>query len=263
MATLWVAGVDLEATLGFQFQDEGEVLHGAVTIPTEIEIPTMRGALFTGPSRVPVREFTLRGYLAGASQAVVRANLKKLIALVGETPVTVRVADWSDVQITAQCVRFPAANYVPAQLAPPVRVEMTFRAANPYWQSTTPEAVAFTTSAVAMPQGTAPSEPVLTTAVGAATTPVITAKDYLGATLWTATLASLGASERYRITTAPGAMTIEKWNGSAWVSAEDALTAGIFPRPLPSNGTGYQTSAWPTLQATTGSWTATYSRLWR
>jgi hypothetical protein len=263
MATLYVAGVDLEATLGFQFTDEGEVLSGAVAIPTEIEIPTMRGALFVAPHRVPVREFTLRGYLNGATQAAVRTNLKKLVALVGEDQVTVRVADWSDVQITAKCVRFPAANYPPAQLAPPVRVEMTFRAPNPYWQDTTPQAIAFTTSAVAMPQGTAPSEPVLTTAVGAATTPMITAKDYVGGTLWTATLASLSASERYRITTAPGAMTIERWDGAVWVADEDALTAGIFPRPLPSNGTGYQTSAWPTLQATTGSWTATYNRQWR
>ncbi len=268
MATVYVAGVDLEATLGFQCTDTGAEHDGAVSVPGELEIPGVRGAIFVGPDRVPVREFTITGFLTGANQAAVRTNFHKLKALVGSEDVTVRVADWTTVDITARCIRFDGQNYPRQSRAnslneKEMHVAMTFRAANPYWRDTSNTVVAFTTSAVAMPQGTAPGEAVLESAVGAATTPTITCKDYLGATLWTATLASQGASEKYRITTTPAVMTIEKWNGSAWVVSDASLTAGVFPKPLPSSPTGYQSSTWPTLQATSGSWTATYKKQWR
>lgn len=267
MAAITIGGVDLEATLGFQFTDDGNYLDAAVTIPGEVEIPNVPGALSAGPNRVPVREFTLRGYLNGSTRAAVRTNLHLLRALVGSADVAVILGGWSTVTITARCVKFEASDGVGptranAQNEVPVRVAMTFRAASPYWEDITPQSVGFTTSAVAMPQGTAPSNPVLTTTAAVATTPTITCKDYLGATLWTATLASLGATERYRITTAPGVMTIEKYNGSAWVNSDASLTSGTFPKPLPSSGVGYQTAAWPTLQATSGTWTAAYSKAW-
>jgi hypothetical protein len=270
MSALWLAGVDTEATLGFNVTDLGNTLDGAMGMQEGIDIPTLPGVVLAGPHRTPLRQFTLRGYLDGADQATVRANLAKLKALLGDedTLTSVRLGDWTTVQIDARCKGFKVRRYPLNGTANslnevPVAVEMDFEAPSPFWEDTTATEIAFTTSAVSMPQGTAPSEPVLTTAAGAATTPTITAKDKDANTLWTCTLASLTSGQRYRITTARGVMTVEKYTGSAWESAEASITAGIFPKPLPSSGAGYLASSWPTLQATAGSWTATYNKRWR
>ncbi len=268
MPAVTIQGVDLETTLGFQMTDDGEYLNAAVGIPGEVEVPSMPGGIFAGPDRTPMRQFTIAGYLDGASRAAVRTNLHKLRALVGSDPVTVTLGGWSTVVSTARCIEFEASDGVNpnsranAQNEFPVKVAMTFRAPNPYWQDITPQSVAFTTSAVAMPQGTAPGYSVLITSAGAIAGPVITAKDYLGATLWTATLEALLAGERYRITTEPGVMTLEKFTGGVWVNSDASLLSGTFPRPLPSDNVAYQTSAWPTIEATSGSWNNDYPKQW-
>lgn len=270
MAAITINGTDLEATLGADVHDLGATLDGIMGSPAEIEIPTLPGAILVGPHRTRVREFGFRLTLDGADQATVRANLEKLKAIVGDEDVlsTIVLGDQTAKQIEARCItcdvrRYPLTGTANSMNEVPVLVTLGFRAPQPFWEDVTPQSVAFTTSPVAMPQGTAPSVPVLTTAVGAVTTPTITAKDKDGTTLWTCTLASIGASERYRLTTERSVMTIERWNGSAWVSDEDALTAGVFPKPLPASGAGYLGSDWPTLEATAGSWTADYPRRWR
>lgn len=272
MAAITIAGVDLETTLGAQVHDLGATLDGIMGQRAGVEVPTMPGVIRTGPQRTPIREFGFRLTLDGANQATVRANLDKLKAICGdEDPdytATIVLGDQTTRQIDARCTafrvqRYPLNGTANSMNEVPVLIDLTFQADAPYWEDVTPQSVAFTTSAVAMPQGTAPSEPVLTTSAGAATTPVLTCKDKDGATLWTCTLASLTSGQRYRITTARSVMTIEKYNGSAWVSAEDAITAGVFPKPLPASGAGYLASDWPTLEATAGSWTADYPKRWR
>src|SRR5690606_1756515 len=81
------------------------------------------------------------------------------------------LGDQTAKQIDARCVRFETRRYplngtADSMNEVPVLVDMGFRAPSPFWEDVTPQSVAFTTSAVAMPQGTAPSEPVLTTSAG-------------------------------------------------------------------------------------------------
>jgi hypothetical protein len=271
MPALTIGGIDVGATFGFQFTDEGHALDAMVSVPNEVEIPAMRGAIFVGPNRVPVRKFTFKGFLDGASQATVRSNLHKLQALLGDgTENLVIVGDWPTVQIAAVCVELPGLNYpvgsrANSQNEIPFAVEMAFRASNPYWQDITPQSITFTTTHTAMPQGTAPGEPVLTSPIGVLTTPVITVYDANDVAISSTTLASLSAAQQYRITTKPGVMLIEKSldSGATWSSSDASMTAGIFPKLLPSNGVAYQTSAWPKLSASAGTWTAAYSRQWR
>jgi hypothetical protein len=263
MATLYVAGVDLEATLGFQFTNEGSVLDGSVSVPQELEIASVSGVFLAGPGRVPAREFTFRGYLAGATPAVVRANLKVLKSLLGEGLVTVRVADWSDVMIEAKCVRFQAVNQPPAQLAAPVDIEMTFRAPLPYWRDVAVLPHGFGSTPQPMPQGTGDVAPDLWL-YGPATTPVLKGYDARGAELWSATFATLGANDSYRIVTAAFDMRIEKYLASPTAVVDDAvLTAGVFPRAFHATGWAYDLSQWPALSVSTGTGSAVYPRTWR
>ncbi len=270
MASITIGSVDLDATLGFNMTSDGEYLAGAMGVPGSVEIPGVGGGVFGSIDRTAMREFVVEGYLDGASRAAVRTNLHKLRSLVS-AQTTFTYAGWSTVQLLVRCIDFQAFDYPHPNASTranavneiPVAVRMTFRSANPFWQDITPQSVGFTTSPVAMPQGTAPSYPVLTTTAGAIAGPVITAKDHDAVTLWTATLEALLTGERYRITTEPGVMTLEKYNGSAWVNSDASLVAGIFPRPLPSEYAAYAASDWPTLEATTGTWTADYPRQWR
>lgn len=267
MPTLTIGAVDVEATLGANVTDLGEYLDRLMSTQAEVEIPGMPGVILAGPDHTPVRDFSFKMYLDGASQAAVRTNFDKLTALVSKEQQVV-IGDSDARTILAKCQRigalqFPTNSRANSLNTFAIGLELFFRAKHPFWKTVTPNAVAFANSDVAMPQGTAPSEPVLTSATGSATTPLITCKDHTGATLWTCQLASQGASEHYRITTARGVMTIEKWNGSAYVMSDASITAGIFPKPLPSDGDAFQTSAWPTLRASTGSWTSTYNRAWR
>ena len=126
------------------------------------------------------------------------------------------------------------------------------------------------TTAVSQTPGTAPSsygqqvyDPLAGTVVPGQYVTLIGGKDYLGNTLWTATLAARTSGQRYRITTQPSLMTVELYTGGVWTNSDASLTGGTFPPPLPSSGTGYQSGTWPTLCATTGNWTATYSKQWR
>lgn len=267
MATLTIGGVDVEGSLGAHITDLGGYLDRMMSVQGEVEIPGMPGALAAGPYRTPVREFEMAGYFDGASQAAVRANVAKLTALVSEETSYV-VGDAEAYTIQAICTEMPVLNYPVGSRANSLNefqaaFRIKCRARSPYWQSTSDTTVNFTTSAAACAQGTAPSYPVLTTNTTAAAADTLIGKDYLGNTLWTAVLAARSTGERYRITTAPGVMTLEFYNGSAWVAGDSKLTSGVFPQVLPSSGVGYQTSAWPTLQSSTGSWSAVYKKQWR
>lgn len=268
MAALTIGGIDL-SSLGFNFTDEGHALDAAVEMPLEMEMPGLPGAIVLSPYRVPVREFLFKGYLDGASQSAVRTNLHKLQALLGDgRENALTVGDWPTVQILAACVQLPGLNYpvqsrANSQNEIPFAVEMRFRASNPYWQDITPQAITFNTSHTDMPQGTAESYPVLTSPVGVLAACTLTGYDYLNTQIWTATLEALTSGQQYRITVAPAVMTIEKFVSGAWTNSDASLTAGRFPMPLPSNGVGYQTAAWPKLAASVGSWLSTYPKQWR
>ena len=264
MATSWIAGYDVEAVFGALLWDEDHILDAAVEVATEIETPNTRGAIQALPNRVQVRDFRLKYTLDGVSRAVVRTNLEKLKALLGDGQErTVRVADMTDLSILARCVDFQAVNLAPHQVNIPIDIELGFRAANPYWQSTTPRSITFDATHTAMPQGTAPGEPVLTSPVGPLAACTVKVYNHLDVELSSSTLAALGSGEQYRITTARFVMLIEKFTGGVWVASDASLTAGIFPRLLPSDGVAYQTAAWPKLSASAGTWTSDYPEQWR
>lgn len=270
-AALTIRGVDLVGALGFNFTDEGQIFDAAMSTQTELEIPNLPGALLMGPYRTPIRAWTIKGYLSGASQAAVLANLKTLQAIVGDGAlIPIIIGNRPTMQLMAYCSSMAGLTYPVAATGNrsnalneiPIAVEMPFRG-GPYWQDITPQAIAFTTGAVSMPQGTADSEPVLTTDATAAAADLLTCKDSSGNTLWTTTLAARATGEKYRITTARGVMTIEKFTGGIWTNSDASLTAGIFPRAMRSTGDMYLASAWDTMQSTHGNWTATYPMRWR
>ncbi len=269
-AVLNISGVDVEATLGCAINDLGAYLDTAIGAQVGTAIPGVPGVIKAGPFGTDIREFTVVGTFDGAGQSAVRANLRKLQALVGDPDVThlITMADWPTVQILAKCEKMTvlpgnASSRANSQNAIEVVVSMLFRAPNPYWQDITPTSTTFMTSPVAMAQGTAPGHGQLITDTTAAAADVVTVKDYLGNVLWSFTLAARSSGERYRITLDPGIMTIEKYSSGVWSNSDASLTAGVFPRPFPSSGAGYQTSSWPTIESTHGNWTYTRPLQWR
>lgn len=265
MATVWINGTDLEATYGFQLTSEGNVLDGAVVLPGEIEIPTVPGAFFVGPGRVPVREFRLAGTLIAASFATARASLRSLQALLEQGEVTVRLADREDIAIRAVCTGLRSVNLNPQFVQPALAIELTFRAASPYWRDVQalPYRFGSTSAPTPMPMGPASVAPDLWL-FGAVANPQVKGYDHRGNELWSATLTiTLGVNDAVRIVTSAFDMTIWKYMASPTGVLDDTLlTAGVFPRPLHSSRAAYQYSQWPMLGTTAPRGLAIYPRLW-
>lgn len=265
MPTLWLGGVDAEAVFGLMLSDEGSVLDGMTAVPQEIEVPWVVGSLFVGPATVKARDFVLKGWLKGTSNADVRTKWTALKALVNAGLRTVRVADWSDAMIEATLVRAVAVAGAPAQISDWMTVELTFRAPIPFFRDVNALSYRFDSTPTPMPCGTAAVAPELY-GFGPATTPQLKGYDHRGTEEWSATFATLATGEAYKIVTAGFDMALyKKAAGSAlWVAADDqtVLTAGVFPKCLFSTSAAYRLSQWPLLSASSGKWLALYPRMW-
>lgn len=274
MGTLYLNGCDLEAQLGFSFSDEGTVLDAMVSVPSEVELPGVPGTFFAGPAKLGAREFTLRGWLDGATQSEVRANLKKLIALVGEGLITVRVADWSDVMIEAKCVRFPAKSIPPEQVQVPCDVELTFRAPCPYWRDVVALPYGLSSTPTAIPCGTASVAPdywIWPASATAVVNPSIIGYDHRGVEQWRSRfLITLAQTDALRIVTSAFDMTIWKYVNAFAGTIDDSLLSStapsIFPKALYATRQSYRFSQWQLLALTADSGTpigrAVFPRMW-
>lgn len=265
MATLYLNGVDCEAVYGFQLTSEGNALDGAVVLPGEVEIPSVPGAFFVGPGRVPVREFRLSGVIIASTFATARASLRTMQALLEQGEVVVRLADRDDISIRAVCTGVRPVNLAPQFVQPAVQVELAFRAAVPYWRDTQalPYRFGSTSSPTPMPMGSASVAPDLWL-FGPAANPQVKGYDHRGNELWSATFTiTLGANDALRIVTSAFDMTVWKYVASPTGVLDDTLlTAGVFPRPLHSSQGTYQYLQWPMLGTTAARGVAVYPRCW-
>jgi len=153
----------------------------------------------------------------------------------------------------------------PEALAPfYLQYGLRVRAVMPWWEDASEQTVNFTTSAVAVPQGTASTRGVITIAAsgGTVTDPVVTYKTSAGATISTLapTIAILNG-DAWRCDVVTG--QVRKRVSGVWSNAVDTLPDS-FRLPIFETTHGvYSTSSWPTLEVTSGNGSVAYRRRYR
>lgn len=206
-----------------------------------------------------------------ADFAALNTALASLKALVTGRAVVLTFSRRPSQQITARCTDFPVVNGIGPQEIGPfyLEAELGFTAVDPFFQDVTPQAINVTTSATALPQGTADTDPVLLIVAsgGSVVNPTWTYKNSAGTTLATlaATITILNGDA---LEIDCQRETIRKRVSGVWSNAASVLPLGfLWPVFSPRDGV-YLTSTWPTAQiaATSGSAnavaTATYPRKW-
>lgn len=269
-STVWIGGVDLDATLpGILFSDLPDHLtRPAIAVP-RVEIPGRPGGLAAGPARVGTREFTLTGYLDAGSLANTRALLDVLNSLWSPgQEVSVRTADRSDRELLAHLVALPARPYKPELLSPWVAFDIRLEALHPYLRDVTATELTLTTSKVPVPCGTAPHGGLLRI-LGAATPVVDPVVEYF------TNAEALVATSTFTVSLASGdwieidldQRTVRTSIASVVTQNDALLTAGVFPHLIDHQDGTFRTAAWPKLQlsATSGTpaGTLTYRRQWQ
>lgn len=224
-------------------------------------------------ANVSPREFVAVLAIKTSVQATLEAAIKALNYRLGGAAVAFRHALRSNQQITARAISGPVTyGNGPMYLAPfYFQTEVRFLAADPYWRDTTAasQSVSFGTTATALPQGTARTEPTITIAAsgGSVVNPKFryrnSAGTLLAEVLFTHTILTGDAVE---INSETGA--IRKRVSGVWSDAESLVTAG-FTLPIFSPYDGnYLTSTWPTAELAAdsggafGQGTAAYPRKW-
>jgi hypothetical protein len=269
---LFINGNDAKTTYGFELVDAPELLamggHTYQTAPV-----VQRAGVLLGTARPAVEPRTLRleGFITGSTLADAVTKLDNLKAACNTGPCRIATAWDTTRQYWGVLVSAPAgpnSAYWQTYMA----VELEFLLFDPYAFKTTDSTVTFTTSAVAIPLGTAPSRgnravPSTITITGPATTPKITYRNSDGVEVSvmhfsdsvTGLLAS--ASEQFEIDLARG--LVRKLVSGTPSNAMGFLAPGWnFPALDPQDG-NYELSAWPTLELTSGSGSVTYTKAYR
>ena len=253
---LYVDGVDL-TTLGLYVQRVDGWVDRATTVLPTTAVPDALSHLVVGRYQVQPRALRIEAVLKASSVTVLRTNLDTLRYRLRPGARVVRVIDQNDREATGYVSGF-AEVFDPAPFAQRLkRLSIGVDCPDPRRFTITPNAVAFTSSATLMPQGTAPVRPSITIA-GAATNPILRYRNNAGTLLKEMTFTiSLAGGESLVIDMAT--FTIIKNPGGSNQMA--TLTAGDFFAFDPNDG-DYTTSAWPKLEVTSGSGTANYRRAW-
>lgn len=224
-------------------------------------------ALGSVPGRTAVRDIVVDATLPATTRTGLEAAKHQLKALCGPGTVQLRLVS-QDLVFYARLRSIEIAHFAPQlrDARSAARVTLRFRCADPYGHDRSPQLIAFGSTPVAMPLGTAPSRGrawwgAVVTILGPATTPTLREYDAAGnlkrsmAFTWSPT-----ANDAIIIDLAKGLVTRRQSgvddNGLSYLSA-----GWEFPRLDPAEG-DYTTSAFPQLAVTSGVAVARYHRSW-
>jgi hypothetical protein len=265
--TLFLNGVDA-TTYGFELIEAPDLLSmGTHTYQTAAVVQRAGVLLGTARPAIEPRVLRLIGYINGSSLSNAVSKLDDLKAQVNTSPCSIRTAWDTTRQYWGVLVDSPAgpnSSYWQTYLA----VELEFLLFDPLAYSTSSSTVNFTTSAVAVPLGTATSKgnrvvEAKIRITGAATTPILTYKNSDGVTVSTMSFTGYSplANDYIEINLSLG--LVEKVVSGVRSNAMGALAPGWnFPAIDPQDG-NYQLAAWPTLEVTSGSGQLTYTKAYR
>lgn len=234
---------------------------GLALKPSLATLPGRAGALVLQSSVGPSdpRQVVVSGTLRGATVAALIAARKELKARCSAGLVELRFADDSAVALLGYCTGMAASGISPMLLRPWCELALTFTCPDPYAYTKSPTVVGFGASAIPCPLGSGPVAPLLRI-FGAATNPVVTLRNAVGAALATAGFTiTLGANDYLEADC--GAMQVSKCVAGTITRDDTLLTSGNFLTLDPTDG-GYGTATWPTLEVSAGTAEAIYRRAW-
>lgn len=243
MATVWLAGVDLEAEFpGCQLAAIPGVLDRAETLLGKVTVPGAAGAFAAGPIEVPVRTFRLGLTMWEDTTAAVRTMLERIQSLVGPHTIAVRLADRADLMIYARLVRAKNKADFPDLVSLGLDAELEFEADHPYWRELFAQSYRVGTGLTALPQGNAPTPPIweLWSADGnTVTDPWLEVYDATGTLARRSEFTvALAGDDVLRIETATEVMAIVLSDAGVVAQDDTLLTGGLFPTSLDPHALG-------------------------
>jgi hypothetical protein len=266
---LYLNGVDVARQFGFVLDDVGSAFDTPERSDVLLELPQGVGSLLSDlPGRMAPRALQLSGTLPASTATLLETAKDGLKAVCADGLVEIRLVS-RDVVWRGRLAGISMAHSSPQLRSSNVaaRVTLRFLCPDPLAWDRSPGIVAFTTTPVEIPLGTAPSVgrdgwSAIITIAGAATTPTLTEYDAAGNALRTMVFTnSPTASDAIEIDCGRGLVTAiasgVRSNGMANLSAGYA-----FPKLDPADG-DYGASAFPALSVSSGSGSIQYHRAWR
>lgn len=270
--SVWINDDDLSA-LGWRIAaSSGLDDLPALSLPT-LPLPIRGVSLAASTYRQAApRDFSLVFSIRTTALATLETALNVLKEkLLSGTTVDVRHALRTGQKLVARCTGGALGYGIGPQYVAPYSysVELRFTADDPFWQDTTPQSIAVTTSATLLPMGTAPTRAKVTLSAsgGSVVNPKFRYLTNGSTQLWeTGFTHTILTGDAVELDAETG--QVRKRVSGVWSDAENLLTAG-FTLPVfhPKDGT-YSTAAWPRGQiaADSGSGflscTAAYPRRW-
>lgn len=239
-------GTDL-ATYGLVLHDQGLVLGQVLPQYGELVLPGAPGSLVVGPAVVAPRDIEMRASIIAASHANLLTAIDAVTALAKRPGVKLRTGDRSGrfLEVThrgpIEVTPWPAAGSIDATVA---QVRFRWRAGNPYWQDDTVTSVTTTADTwLTLAVGTGPIWPVYESATGDGSSPFSLEAENADGTFFRLTADPAVSGDKYRLDSAPFAMTFAVGSGGVWVPADERINSDqalLYPVPLyaAADGTG-------------------------
>lgn len=264
---LYLNGVDA-STYGFEVIDAPDLLSmGGHTYQTTPVVQRAGVLLGTARASVEPRILTLQGFITGSSLSDAVDKLDTLKAAIGTQPCSVRTA-WDTTRqywgVLVGAGAGPNSSFWSTFLS----VDLEFLLFDPFAYATSTTTVNFTTAATDVPLGTASSRGNRSVAstiriTGPATNPILTYRNSDGDPL--AVMDFEGYSpltgDYIEIDLARG--LVEKVVSTARLNAMGDLKPGWNFPSLDAQDGNYILEEWPTLEVTTGTGQAVYSKAYR
>ncbi len=265
---LYANGLDFDADLGCIPVSMSGLLGAPARALGLLDIPGLPGSFDSGVQpREGVRTLDITCLVKASSETALYTTLDYAKEVLGTGLVTITGPYSSTRAFYGVLVSADIDPFVPTSLNGWATCVFRFLCPLPYAVATTSDVIAFGSSHVSVPLGTAPSIgrddwSAIIEITGAATTPTLTWADAAGNTIGTMVFTySPSAGDTIRIDL--GRRLVQRRVSGTWSDAFTYLTAGYtWPDLDPRNGYVYG-SAWPQIKVSSGAGALYYRKMFR
>jgi hypothetical protein len=261
-------GLDFESDLGCSITGLGGMLGAPARTLGLLDVPGLPGGIDPGiPLRESPRTLTIGGLVRASTFTGIPTILDWVTEVAGTGLVEIAGPFSSGRAYYGVLQTLPADLFEPTALAGWAKFTLTFICPMPYAVTIQPETIAFGSTAVSIPLGTAPSMgrdnwSALIEIVGAATTPTITYSNHRGDTIGTMVFTN-SPSAGDSILIDCGRRRVQTRTSGTFANGMANLTAGYaFPALDPSDGYTYGGLS-PRIKVSSGSGMLRYYKMWR